>query len=47
MLSIKECRKVLGKKYKNYTDKQIKMIRDWLYKITEMERGRLTNNEKE
>jgi hypothetical protein len=46
MLSIKECRKVLGNKYKNYTDKQIKAIRDWLYRITDLEKGRLTNNEK-
>lgn len=30
MLTIRECRKILGKKYEKYTDEQIKQIRDFL-----------------
>lgn len=33
MLTIAECRKVLGFKYDHYTDKQIEMLRDWLTKL--------------
>ena len=30
MLTIKQCRKILGKEYKNYTDEQIRAIREFL-----------------
>lgn len=36
MLSITECRKVLGKKFEKYTDEQIEQLRDWLTKIARM-----------
>lgn len=46
MLSLSECRKILGKKYENCTDQQIKQIRNWLYKIAELETKGLTENQK-
>ncbi len=33
MLTVAECRKVLGKKFENYTDEQIEQLRDWLTKL--------------
>lgn len=36
MLTINECRKVLGKKFEKYTDEQIEQLRDWLTKIARM-----------
>jgi hypothetical protein len=33
MLSVAECRKVLGNKFQNYTDEQIEQLRDWLTKL--------------
>lgn len=46
MLSISECRKILGKKYENCTDQQIKQIREWLYSIAKLQLEGLTNNQK-
>ncbi len=46
MLSISECRKILGKKYENCTDQQIKQIREWLYTIAKLQLEGLTNNQK-
>jgi len=40
MLTIEECRKILGKKYKNCTDKQIKAIREWLYTLAKIDGSR-------
>lgn len=37
MLSLKECRSILGKKFEDYTDEQIRKIRDWLYQIVGLE----------
>lgn len=45
MLSISECRKILGKKYENCTDQQIKQIREWLYTIAKLQLEGLTNNQ--
>ncbi len=36
MLTVIECRKVLGKKFEKYTDEQIEQLRDWLTKIARM-----------
>ena len=36
MLSIKECRKILGKKYSECTDEQILSIRDWLTELAKI-----------
>lgn len=36
MLSINECRKILGNKYKNYTDEQIKQLRDCLMELAKI-----------
>lgn len=33
MLTVAECRKVLGKKFESYTDEQIEQLRDWLTKL--------------
>ena len=33
MLSIEKCKKVLNKNSKKYTNEQVKLIRDQLYKI--------------
>jgi hypothetical protein len=33
MLTIAECRKILGNKFRNYTDEQIEQLRDWLTKL--------------
>ena len=41
MLTIAECRKILGDKYKNCTDKQIEAIRALLYKFAQMDKGKL------
>jgi len=41
MISVKACRKILGNKYREYTDKQIEQIRNWLYKLARMEKGKL------
>ncbi len=42
MLSLAECRKILGKKYEHYTDKQIERIREWLHQIAELQIKGLT-----
>jgi membrane-bound acyltransferase YfiQ involved in biofilm formation len=44
MLTIAECRKVLGKNYEKYTDQQIELLRNWLYKIVKMEKKRIDEN---
>lgn len=36
MKTIAECRKILGKKYKDYTDEQIRNIRDFLSEMVEI-----------
>lgn len=36
MLTIVECRKILGKKYEKFTDEQIEKIRDWVYMIVQI-----------
>ena len=36
MLSIEECRKSLGKNYKDLPDEEVQKIRDFLYEITNM-----------
>lgn len=46
MLSLSECRKILGKKYESCTDEQIKKIRDWLYLIVGLEMQGLTKEKK-
>ncbi len=45
MLSLLECRKILGKKYENYTDQEISKILNWLYQLSEFETGEITNNQ--
>lgn len=35
ILSIQQCRKMLGEKYKNYTDEQIQQILDFMYRFAE------------
>jgi hypothetical protein len=37
MLSLKACDKILNHKGKNYTEEQIKIIRDVLYQLAEIE----------
>lgn len=41
MLTIAECRKILGNKYTHCTDKQIEMIRALLYEFAKMDVKRL------
>ena len=41
MLTIAECRKILGEKYKNYTDKQIEAIRNFLYRFAQIDKEHL------
>jgi len=36
MLSIKKCRKILGKKYDHLTDEQIEEIRDYFYELAKI-----------
>ncbi len=43
MLTIAECRRILGKRFQNYTDKQIEMIREWLYKLANMDKEKRNN----
>lgn len=42
MLTIAECRKILGLKYKHCTDKQIEQIRELLYKFAKWDIKRIT-----
>jgi hypothetical protein len=35
-ISIAECKRILNKEGKNYTDEEILKIRDWLYRISEI-----------
>ncbi len=37
MLTLSECRKILGQKFESCTDQQIIQIRDWLYSIAKLE----------
>ena len=46
MLTILECRKILGDKYKNHTDKQIELIRAQLYKFAKMDKKMIKQNMK-
>lgn len=46
MLTIAECRKILGIKYKHYTDKQIEMIRELLYSFAKMDIKQIMNQHK-
>lgn len=41
MLSVKECREILGKNYENCTDEEILKIRDWLMKLVKLNRERI------
>lgn len=41
MLTVAECRKILGNKYKHCTDKQIEKIRELLYEFAKMDVKRL------
>lgn len=36
MLTLKECRTVMGEDSKLYTDDEIEMIRDWMYHIADI-----------
>jgi hypothetical protein len=36
MISLKECRKILGEKYMNCTDEEIISIRDWLTELAKI-----------
>ncbi len=45
MLSLSECRKILGKKFEHCTDQQIKQIRNWLYQIVGLETKGNTKNQ--
>lgn len=45
MLSLSECRKILGVKFENCTDQQVKQIRNWLYRIAELEIEGITKNQ--
>ena len=45
MLSVKECREILGKKYENYTDQELSKILNWLYQLSEFETGEITKNQ--
>ena len=44
MLSILECKKILNKGERKYTDEETKMIREFLYKVAEIEIGNKGNN---
>lgn len=35
-ISIAQCRKILGKKFETFTDKEIMDIEDWLYKMAKI-----------
>lgn len=41
MLTVTQCRKILGERFKNCTDQQIEMIRDFLYKLVKLNRDNL------
>lgn len=45
MLSLLECKKILGVKFEKCTDEQIKQIRSWLYKIAELEIEGITKDQ--
>lgn len=36
IISIAECRKILGKKFEKCTDEEIMRIRDWLHKMVKI-----------
>jgi hypothetical protein len=36
MLSLEECRSILDEDSKDYSDEELKLIRDWLYHIAEI-----------
>lgn len=37
MLTLKKCKQILNKKGNNYTEEQVKQIRQFLYSIAEMD----------
>lgn len=37
MVTVAQCRKILGRRYEKCTDMEIQMIREWLYKLAEIE----------
>lgn len=37
MITIAQCRNILGKRYEGCTDREIEIIRDWLYKLADLE----------
>ena len=45
MLSVSECRKILGKKYESCTDKEIEQIREWVYLIADVKVKGLAKNQ--
>lgn len=44
MLTILECKKILNKGERKYTDEEIKMIREFLYTVAEIENENKGNN---
>lgn len=44
MLTILECKKILNKGERKYTDEEIKMIREFLYTVAEIENENKRNN---
>ena len=36
MLNLKECKKILNTEGNEYTDEEVILIRDWLYRFAEM-----------
>jgi hypothetical protein len=45
MISLEQCKKILNKTKKKYTDDEIKAIREWLYRIAEIEYQRYTQKD--
>lgn len=43
MLTIKKCRELLGKRFQNCTDEQIRKIVRFLYKLAELDGTKIKN----
>jgi hypothetical protein len=46
MITIEKCREILGKRFKNCTDEQIRKIIQFLYKLAEIDGMQIKNRVK-
>ena len=44
MLTVQECKKILEKDGTNYSDEEVEILRDVLYKIAEIDIQQINNN---